>query len=31
MPAGERKELENRLRQLREALEKQGNDEARPD
>jgi len=31
IPACERKELENRLRQLREALEKQGNDEARPD
>lgn len=31
IPAGERKELEARLRQLREALERQCNDDASPD
>jgi DNA-binding MarR family transcriptional regulator len=31
IPAGERKELETRLRQLREALEKQTHDDAAPD
>jgi DNA-binding MarR family transcriptional regulator len=31
IPAGERKQLETRLRQLREALERQGNDDASPD
>ena len=31
IPAGERKELETRLRQLRQALEKRSDDDARPD